>query len=423
MIIKIPDFSLVVLIGASSSGKSTFAKKNFKASEVISSDYCRYLLSDDENNQSVSKQAFELMHSIAFKRLQLKKLTVIDATNVLENARYDLLEIARKNHALTVAIVFNLPENVNYKRNKIREDRKIDENIIKYQINQMQYSLMNLKKEGFNYVYILNTLEDVNKAKVYFNELYCDKSNITGPFDIIGDIHGCYDELFMLLEKLNYQVTINEHNIKVKHPEGRKVIFLGDLVDRGPKVVEVLKLVMSMCDSRIAYCVKGNHDNKLYRKLIGRNVQVKNGLEDSLYQLEKEDDDFINKVKDFIRHLESHLIFDDYNLVVAHAGMREDLIGRSSKRVRDFALYGETTGETDEFGLPIRYLWAKDYKGKSLVIYGHTPNLEVYKMNNTINIDTGCVFGNKLTCYKYPEDEFVEVNALKQYSTPSRPIK
>lgn len=423
MIIKIPNFSLVMLIGASSSGKSTFAKKNFKESEIISSDYCRYLLSDDENNQSVSKQAFDLMHTIVDKRLELKKLSVIDATNVLENARYDLLEIARKNHALTVAIVLNLPENINYKRNKIREDRNLDEHIIKYQINQMQYALMNLKKEGFNYVYILNTLEDINKARVYLNELYCDKSNDTGPFDIIGDVHGCYDELIMLLEKLDYQVNISEKNIQVKHPQGRKVIFLGDLVDRGPKIVQVLKLVMAMCASEIAYCVQGNHDNKLYRKLNGRNVQVKNGLEDSLSQLENEKKEFIIKAKDFIKYLESHLIFDHHNLVVAHAGMREDLIGRSSKRVRDFALYGETTGETDEFGLPIRYLWAKDYKGKALVLYGHTPNLEVYKMNNTINIDTGCVFGNKLTCYKYPEDEFIYVNALKQYSTPSRPMK
>ncbi|HEY8364863.1 MAG TPA: metallophosphoesterase [Haloplasmataceae bacterium] len=246
-----------------------------------------------------------------------------------------------------------------------------------------------------------------------------DKSRIKGPFDIIGDVHGCYDELIMLLKKLNYEIDNN----KVKHKEMRKVIFVGDLVDRGPKIVEVLKLVMSMVYDQVAYCVQGNHDNKLYRKLEGRNVQVKNGLEESLSQLTNESDFFKNDVKKFLKNLDYYLIFDDYKLVISHAGLKEEYIGKTSKKIFEFTLYGETTNETDEFGLPIRYLWAKDYHGKPLVIYGHTPNLEPLCINNTINIDTGCVFGNKLTAYRYPENEFVFVKALKTYSIPARPIK
>lgn len=419
MRIKVPEFSLIILIGPSSSGKTSFAKKYFKESEIISSDYCRYLLSDDENNQNVSKEAFELMHYLIDKRLSLRKLTVVDATNVLENSRYDLLELAKKHHALTVAIVFNISLDVCLFRNKLRPERKLEEKIIHYQYNQMQYSLMNLKKEGFNYVYIMNTIEDVIKTNIIRNPLYCDKSMDKGPFDIIGDVHGCFDELIMLLTKLGYKID----GYHVTHPQNRKVVFLGDLVDRGPKIVEVLKLLMNMVKDGVAYCVQGNHDNKLYRKLEGRNVLVKNGLEDSLEQLENESQEFKKEVKDFLKYLESHLIFDDYNLVVCHAGIKEEYIGRTSKNVRSFTLYGETTHETDEFGLPIRYLWAKDYKGKSLILYGHTPNLEPFRLNNTINIDTGCVFGNKLTCYRYPEDEFVAVQALKTYSEPARPIK
>lgn len=423
MQIKIPEFSLAVLIGPSSSGKTHFAQKHFKLSEIVSSDYCRYLISDDENNQAVSKEAFELMHYLIDKRLSLRKFTVVDATNVLENSRYELLELARKHHCLVSAFVFNLSEEICNYRNKMRTDRQVDEKIIHYQYNQMQYSLMNLKKEGFNYVYIMNSIDEIMKARIYKVPLYCDKSHDEGPFDIIGDVHGCYDELIMLLTKLGYTITNSNNKYKVYHPDNRKVIFLGDLVDRGPKIVEVLKLVMDMVESHVAYCVQGNHDNKLYRKLEGRNVQVKNGLEDSVEQLANVSEEFKNKIKNFLKYLDTHLIFDHYRLVVCHAGIKEEYIGRTSKNVRSFTLYGETTHETDEFGLPKRYLWAKDYKGKPLILYGHTPNLEPFILNNTINIDTGCVFGNKLTAYRYPENEFVYIKAKDTYSQPARPIR
>jgi len=427
MKLTVPELSLIVLIGSSGSGKSTFAKKHFKPTEVISSDFCRGLVSDDENDQTVTDTAFEVLHYIVSKRLQLGKLTVVDATNVQESARKPLIQIAKDYHCFPVAVVFNLPEKVCRERNKNRTDRQVEDYVIRKHTQQLRKSLKGLQKEGFRYVYVLNSPEEVEEAEFEIQPLWNNKKDEHGPFDIIGDIHGCYDELRMLLEKLGYIIeetadNTESYGYRVTHPEGRRAVFLGDLVDRGPKITEVLKLVMSMVKSGNALCVPGNHDIKLLKKLKGSNVHITHGLDRTLAQLERETPEFIEEVKAFIDGLVSHYLFDDGKLVVAHAGMKEELQGRGSGRVREFALYGETTGETDEYGLPVRYDWASDYRGKALVVYGHTPQAEVLKMNNTINIDTGCVFGGKLTAYRYPEREFVEVKALKTYYEPARPF-
>src|SRR6266481_1813032 len=248
-----------------------------------------------------------------------------------------------------------------------------------------------------------------------------------GPFDIIGDLHGCFDELVELLMQLGYLVE-KQSNVpgslaySVKPPEGRKVVFLGDLVDRGPKIPEVLRLVMSMVQAGTALCVPGNHDIKLMRKLRGKDVQITHGLADSLQQLDKERPEFRVQVSDFLDELVSHYVLDDGKLVVAHAGMKEEMQGRGSGKVRDFALYGETTGETDEFGLPVRYNWAAEYRGRAMVVYGHTPVAEPEWLNGTINIDTGCVFGGKLTALRYPERELLSVPAQRIYYAPAKPF-
>ncbi len=244
------------------------------------------------------------------------------------------------------------------------------------------------------------------------------------PFDIIGDVHGCFDELRDLLEKLGYNINegFGEYCFNVTHFEGRKAIFLGDLVDRGPKIVPVLKIVMSMVKTGIAYCVPGNHDMKLVRKLSGRHVQLKHGLAETLEQLADEPAEFSEEVKAFLGGLPSHYVFDDGKLVVAHAGMKEEYQGRDTQKVRNFALYGETTGETDEFGLPVRIDWVSEYRGKAMVVFGHTPVAEAKWLNNTIDIDTGCVFGGKLTALRYPEKELVDVPAFYTYYEPARPF-
>lgn len=249
-----------------------------------------------------------------------------------------------------------------------------------------------------------------------------DQRKQRGPFDIIGDIHGCFDELSHLLKKLGYKIIQADigGSFQVMHPEERKVVFLGDLVDRGPKITAVLKLAMSMKQSGIAYCLAGNHDDKLCRKLQGRNVQVKHGLEESLRQLGKEPPGFVNEVRDFLYQLPHHFLFDAGRLVVAHAGMKEHYQGLDSEKIRQFAMFGETTGETDIFGLPVRYNWAGDYRGKAIVVYGHTPVAEAVWQNGTIDIDTGCVFGGKLTALRYPELELVSVPARYTYYETAR---
>lgn len=241
-----------------------------------------------------------------------------------------------------------------------------------------------------------------------------------GPFDIIGDIHGCFDELCELLRTLGYQV--HEDAWLAIPPDGRIAVFVGDLVDRGPDTPGVLKLVMTMVRTGQALCVPGNHDMKLLRKLKGKDVLVAHGLAESLSQLEREPAEFVESVVRFLETLASHYVLDGGKLVVAHAGMKEELQGQESNKARHFALFGDTTGEIDKFGLPVRLNWAAHYRGKAMVVYGHVPVAEAKWQNGTIDIDTACVFGGKLTALRYPEKELVSVAARRIYYRPARPF-
>lgn len=414
-----PELSLVVLIGPSGCGKSMFARKHFTPTEVLSSDYCRALVSDDENDQSATADAFAALHFIAGRRLARARLTVVDATNVQTEARKPLVALAREYHILPVAIVFDLPAKLCEQRNRDRAERAFGSHVIRQQTSQMKHSLRGLQKEGFRHVFVLRSPEDVDGVTIERQPLWNNRRADHGPFDIIGDVHGCGDELEELLAQLGYAVAGNG---VWRHPAGRKAVFLGDLVDRGPRVPDVLKIVMAMVAAETAYCVPGNHDMKLVRQLNGRDVQLTHGLAESVAQLAGETSEFRKRVADFLDDLVSHYVFDDGKLVVAHAGMKEEMQGRGSGKVRAFAQYGETTGESDEFGLPIRYNWAAEYRGQAMVVYGHTPVPEPEWLNRTINVDTGCVFGGKLTALRYPERELVAVPARRVYAVPARPL-
>src|SRR5690349_7667026 len=383
MKLTIPELSLVVLVGLSGCGKSTFARTHFKPTEVLSSDFCRGLVSDDENNQAATKDAFEVVHFIASKRLAAGYLTVIDATNVQAEARKPLVALARQFHVLPVAIALNLPERLCVDRNKLRPDRSFGPHVVRNQSQDLRRSLRGLEREGFRHVYVLRGEEEIEAAVIERQPLWNNRRHEHGPFDIIGDVHGCFDELAELLSRLGYDVGDD----RATPPADRKAVFVGDLVDRGPKIVPVLNLAMEMVSSGAALCVPGNHDMKLMRKLRGRDVQITHGLADSLDQLTGETPEFRKHVADFLDSLVSHYVFDDGRLVVAHAGMKEEMQGRGSGKVRDFALYGETTGETDEFGLPVRHNWAAEYRGAAMVVYGHTPVTEADWLNRTVNID------------------------------------
>jgi protein phosphatase len=420
--IRIPELALVVLIGTSGSGKSTFARRHFLGTEILSSDYCRGLVADDENDQGASKDAFEILNFIAAKRLAAGRLTVVDATNTQPEARKPLVELARRFHCLPVALVLDIPEGICHERNKQRPDRDFGPHVVRNQRSQLRRSLGHLQKEGFRHVTVLRSVEEADAATVIREPLWNNKKTDSGPFDIIGDIHGCYDELLLLLGRLGYVVTDSGADVSISHPEGRRPVFVGDLVDRGPKNPEVLRLVMGVVSAGTAFCVAGNHDVKLSRKLRGKDVKITHGLAESLAQLESSTPEFKRDAAEFLDELVSHYVFDGGNLVVAHAGLKEDMHGRGSGAVRAFCMYGETTGETDEFGLPVRYNWARDYRGRAMVVYGHTPVASAEWLNNTICVDTGCVFGGSLTALRYPERELVSVPAARVYYEPVRPL-
>lgn len=425
--LNLPELSLVLLIGASGAGKTTFAAKHFKDTEILSSDRFRGMISDDENDQSVTDGAFNLLNQLLEMRLKLGRFTVIDATNIQADERLPLLKLAKQYHFSTSAIVLNMSRGICMERNRNRQDRQLPEHIIDSQLRQIRRSLRSIKNEGFRHIYILNTPEEAEQVRVLRQRMRVDKRHDQGPFDIIGDVHGCFDETLELLDKLGYRVKEKDgfyfgRGYEVSHRENRKIVFVGDLVDRGPGIVEILRLAMSIITANKGYCVPGNHDMKLVRKLKGKNVQIKYGLAESLDQLRGESAEFRAHVLDFLQSLVAHYVLDEGKLVVAHGGMKEDFQGRSSNRIRSFALYGDTTGETDDFGLPVRLNWAADYKGKAMVVYGHTPAARAEWLNNTINIDTGCVFGGALTALRYPEKELVSVKAKKEYAPPARPL-
>ena len=418
--IKIPDLSLVVLVGISGSGKSTFARAHFRPTEVLSSDFCRGLVSDDENDQAATADAFDVLNFIAGKRLAAGRLTVIDATSVQPAARQSLIALARQHHVLAVAIVLDLPEGTCATRNAARPDRPFGRRVLHQQHDQLRRGLRGLRREGFHRVHVLSSPDEIAAAAIEREPLWNDLRAEPGPFDVIGDVHGCFAELTELLGTLGYQVAAD--GASAVHPQGRTAVFVGDLVDRGPATPAVLRLVMGMSAAGSARSVAGNHEVKLVRALRGRDVTVSHGLAESLAQLSAEPAEFTGQAIAFMDQLLGHVVLDGGRLVVAHAGLPESMHGRASAAVRSFALYGDTSGETDEYGLPVRYPWAQDYRGRATVAYGHTPVPAAEWVNGTICLDTGCVFGGRLTALRYPEREIVSVPARQVYFEPVRPL-
>jgi len=412
-----------VLVGVSGSGKSTFAREHFAPTEVISSDVCRGLVADDENDQSATPDAFDVLHFIVGTRLRRGLLAVVDATNVQQQSRAALVALAKSHDVLVDAIVLDVPEQVATARNRQRPDRDFGDHVVARQSRDLARSIRRLGKEGFRRVHVLRGVEEIAAARIERERPWNDRTELTGPFDIIGDVHGCASELRSLLTALGWELELDgEVAVGASHPAGRQAVFVGDLVDRGPDTPGVLRLVMGMVAAGTALCVSGNHEVKLVRALKGAKVRVSHGLAESLAQIEAQPADVRDAALAFMDGLISHYVLDGGRLVVAHAGLKESYQGRSSGRVRAFALYGDTTGETDDYGLPVRYPWARDYRGSALVAYGHTPVPRAEWVNNTICLDTGAVFGGSLTALRYPERELVSVPAEQQWYEPARPL-
>ena len=408
-----------MLVGAAGSGKTTFARRHFRAAEIVSLDACRArMLRDSRGPDDVSHAASELLRRTVASRLAAGQLVVVDAANLAGHARKSLVQLARAHDCAAVVLVLDMAEALCVERCLARE-RSADPAPVRAQVEQLDAALPGLRDEGFRAVHVLRE-HQVDRVFVKRHRLWSNRRHDSGPFDIIGDVHGCADELARLLDQLGY---LRAHGDGAhRHPEGRKAIFLGDLVDRGPDVPGVLRTVMRMVDAGTALCVSGNHEAKLLRALSGKNVRLTHGLAESVEQLAREDASFRESVARFIDRLGFHYVLDHGRLVVAHAGLREALQGRVSGRVREFALYGETTGEVDEVGLPVRLDWARAYGGEAAVVYGHTPMEEAHWVNNTLCVDTGCVFGGKLTALRYPERQLVSVAAARVYCPPVKPL-
>jgi protein phosphatase len=418
--IALPDFCLVVLIGATGAGKSTFARKHFHPTEIVSSDVFRGLIIDDENDQSINLDTFELVAALVDKRLKHRRLTVVDATNVRAPDRKRWVELARQRHAELIAIILDVDLETSLRHNAARPDRQFSKDIPAAMIHAVRQGIPGLAKEGYKSVWHLRGAQESAAAKFTRAPLLVDKRSLSGPFDIIGDIHGCADELELLLARLGYRVRWTPR-LDIQRDHQRTVVFVGDLVDRGPRTPDVVRIARWMIEGGMALAVRGNHEDKAARWLEGRAVKPTHGLQATIDQYEalwREGDpgsDDRNSVRAFFDSLPSHLWLDGGRLCVAHAGIKADMIGRESPAVRKFTLYGQTTGETDERGLPVRADWAADYRGSSCVVYGHTPIEEAVFVNNTICLDTACVFGGKLTALRWPERELLSVAAARKY--------
>jgi protein phosphatase len=427
MRLEIPDPSLVLLVGPTSSGKSTFARRHFRPTEVVSSDACRAAVSDSENDQSATEAAFRVVHLVAQLRLERARLTVVDATNVRPDARAPLVAIARRAHLPVCAVVLDLPAPVCEARRAARADRDAAAEVVLRQREQLHRALGGpdgggLVHEGVDVVHLLRAPEEVAAAEVARVPLPPDRRAERGPFDVVGDVHGCGDELEALLAGLGYAPDAPGPGAVWRHAAGRRVVFVGDLVDRGPRVVDVLRLAMAGVAAGAMFAVPGNHDDKLLRALRGHVVQRTHGLAETMAAVEGEGPAFAARVRDFLGGLPSHLVLDGGGLVVAHGGLPRHLHGRDDRHVRDRALYGEVTGARDPYGLPVRVDWAARYAGPPLVAYGHTPVLAPRWKHDTVDLDTGCVFGGALTALRWPERETVGEPARRQYAVPGRPI-
>lgn len=414
-ILRVAPSALVVLIGPAATGKTTWARQHFEQTQVVSADMCRAMIADDENDQEATRDALRLFHRIIGERLKRGLVTVADSTALSAGAREDLLRDAAMYHRPVIALVFAMSPDVQHIWNGQRS-RRAPPAVLAEHRQLLQHTLHVLCNEGFNQIVIVRSPEELNRLVVRVGAF--SPENDLGPFDIIGDVHGCYDELCDLLKALGY-VRQGEDWV---HPQGRRAIFVGDLADRGPQNVAVWKLVLAMCEHNHALLVIGNHDNKLMRWLMGRPVRVGKGLLSTISEIESlpepEQSQFRGRLLALLRATPGYLLLDHERLVVTHAGIRDDMIGRWDRHISSFCLYGDVSG-FDGDGMPLRRNWSMERIARPpapLIAYGHVVVEETAFINNTVDLDTGCCFGGRLTALRYPERTFVAVPARMAYA-------
>ena len=400
MRITIPELSLVLLIGPLGSGKSTFAARHFRSSEVLSLDAVRSMIADGDTGEGAQEAAWGALLELAARRLDLGRLTVIDADLVSAARRQPLLQLAAELHYIPAAFVFALPEPTCQIWNGKRPDASASPERVSEQHAQLQAAELGLAEEGFRRIFRLSSPEELAGAEMNRLPLWSDRRDETGPFDLIGSVHGRYDELVALLTKLGYGL-----DLVMEHPQGRKLVFLGDIIDYGPRNADVLRLVMRAVDSGVAYSVPGNHEARLVRWLRGEKMGTDGGMAPVIAEFEAASPEFRQLVETFLDSSVSHYVFDGGNLVAAHAGMKDSLQGRGSSAVRAFALHGESPGENEAAAIAAAGPpdWVLEYQGAARVIYSHPGVAEPLWLNHTVNIGTAAFPGGHLTALRFPE--------------------
>ncbi len=414
-VLRIPPSALIVLVGPAASGKSSWAARHFEPSQIVSSDTCRAMIADDESDQLASHDAFRLFHFIIGERLKRGLMTVADSTALQSTARADLLKVATQYHRPAIAVVFAITPDLQTDWN-MRRNRHVPTPILAKHQQALRQALAVLCDEGFQQIIILRSPEEIRQLQVRIGAYLPE--NDRGPFDIIGDVHGCHVELIALLERLGYR----PRGVGWYHPQGRRAVFVGDISDRGPASVPVWSVVMTMAEQGNALMVAGNHDNKLMRWLMGRPVRIGRGLQGTISEIESlaepEQQFFRERLLNFLRLIPGYLLLDSGRLVVTHAGIRDEMIGRWDRHIASFCLYGDVAGYDHE-GLPIRRNWPLErppVETRPLIVYGHVVVEHPTPTNDTLAIDTGCCFGGALTAYRYPEDELVSISATRVYA-------
>jgi len=423
-ILRVPSPSLVVMVGPAGSGKSTFCRRNFRPAQIVSSDACRALIAGDAAAQRASAAAFAMAHRLAQERLRRGRLTVFDATSLDARARRPLVAMAARHGVPAVAVVLDLPAAACLAQDR-RRSRRVGRAVIALQARRLAAGLKRLRTEGFAAVRLIRSAREAGRIRIWASSSSrCDRTDDEGPFDIIGDVHGCAPELVRLLRRLGYRRT--SPRAPFRHPAGRRAVFVGDLVDRGPRIVQAARIAMRMVTAGSAFCVPGNHEVTFLDCLNSHAGSASPGTLKSLRQIDALPGAarrrFLAEFQAFLSGLPSHLVLDGGRLAVAHAGITSEHLGRSSPAARRFAIFGQTTGDLDRFGLPVRVKWAAGYRGRALVVYGHTPVRKPEWIRNTVNIDTGCVYGGTLTALRYPERTTVGVRARRDYYRPRRSL-
>jgi predicted kinase len=427
--------SLVLLVGPSGSGKSTFAHNYFRPTEIVSSDVCRALVCDDESNQRVSGTAFEVFYKIIDSRLKHKKLTVADATNLTRSARYSLSRYASEHEVPLVVLAFDTPVEQCIANNAKRARFVPPEVITKHHADYL--GALERIMDGGDYEPVYDQVIRLDPEQRYTVKIATPgvTEMLAVGWDIIGDIHGCMEELCELLARLGYEIEVHTtFPLRAIHPYGRRIAFVGDITDRGPFNDAALAAVKSLVDAGDAVCVQGNHDNKLGRALKGNKVKIGHGLQGTLDQLnEFAPPEAQAEYKDFLINLPYQLTLTvpgqsiPESVVISHAGIPRYMVGRNDKTAQSHAIYGDVKGHGDD-GFPIRSeAWVSSWpnqRGQPWQVHGHTVTDNAFgdRDYRVVNVDSGCVFGGKLTAFRFPEVTLVQVDALKTYHEREKSI-